>query len=131
MVGTLFVTFFTAFDFTDQVKGSLGIFAALAARVVEQVRQRKEQNLELVGNIRRQLSKTWQQRDPVSTLDQTLIDILYQAKSQIFQGVSVSATVYAYNSERGFTKGATIGPLSDYLKENRPRTDLGTALYAI
>ncbi|GAB4410921.1 MAG: hypothetical protein Fur0044_04770 [Anaerolineae bacterium] len=91
------------------------------------------QSLAMIDAVRRmsqRLLETWQESDPVSALEHTLADILRQVGEEVITDQKVSAAVYVYDEDEGFSHGQTRGPLQEYMKQYRPRPG-GTGEFTI
>ncbi len=89
-----------------------------------------DDQFDLIRQISQQLRETWQQSDPVNALERTLERILRQVDEDVLDDRTVSAIVYIYEDDRGFSGGVARGPLKDYMLRYPPRED-GTGTYAI
>lgn len=88
------------------------------------------EQIKVVRNISQKLVETWGQSDPVSTLKQTLTEILRQVDEEVLSDQEVSAIIYIYEEGEGFYSGVARGPLSDYMAQYPPRKG-GTGEYVI
>ncbi|NJN96568.1 MAG: GAF domain-containing protein [Anaerolineales bacterium] len=91
------------------------------------------QSLAMIDAVRRmsqRLLETWQESDPVSALERTLADILRQVGEEVITDQKVSAAIYIYDEDEGFSNGQASGPLQEYMKQYQPRPG-GTGEFTI
>ena len=95
----------------------------------DSVRQ-KDIQIRTIQQISQKLLETWQELDPVGTLQKTLSDILHQVDEDVLSDQIVSAIVYIYEEGEGFYSGVARGPLQEYMIRYPPRAG-GTGEYTI
>ncbi len=91
------------------------------------------QSLAMIDAVRRmsqRLLETWQESDPVNALEHTLADILRQVGEEVITDQKVSAAIYIYDEDEGFSNGQASGPLREYMKQYQPRPG-GTGEFTI